>query len=97
MHGEIKEIVEGLIAKRKFVYLCTNALLLEKKLDQYIPTPYLTLSVHLDGLGEHHDRAVDQEGVFERAISAIRMAKSRGFRVNINCTLFDQMEAVNVG
>ncbi len=96
LHREMPEIVEVLIQRKKFVYLCTNALLLEKKLDQYMPTPYLTLSVHLDGLGEHHDRAVDQEGVFERAVSAIRMAKSRGFRVNINCTLFDQMEASEI-
>ena len=91
LHHDMPEIVAALIARKKFVYLCTNALLLEKKLNQYSPTPYLTFSVHLDGLGEHHDRAVDQEGVFDRAVAAIRKAKSLGFRVNINCTLFDQM------
>tara|TARA_B100000315_G_C14582523_1_gene591262 strand:+ start:1789 stop:2868 length:1080 start_codon:yes stop_codon:yes gene_type:complete len=93
LHHDMPEIVAALIERKKFVYLCTNALLLEKKLDQYQPTPYLTLSVHLDGLETHHDHAVDQEGVFERAVSAIRKAKSKGFRININCTLFDQMNA----
>jgi hopanoid biosynthesis associated radical SAM protein HpnH len=93
LHREIREIVEGIIARKKFVYLCTNALLLEKKLDLFSPTPYLTFSVHLDGLEEHHDRAVNQQGVFKRAVSAIKAASARGFRVNVNCTLFDQMDA----
>ena len=93
IHKEIREVVEGIIARKKFVYLCTNALLLEKKLDQFSPTPYLTFSVHLDGLKHHHDRAVDQEGTFDKAVSAIREARRRGFRVNVNCTLFDQMTA----
>ena len=91
LHKEIKEIVEGIISRKKFVYLCTNALLLEKRLHLFKPTPYLTFSVHLDGLESHHDRAVDQDGVFKKAVSAIREAKKRGFRVNVNCTLFDQM------
>lgn len=93
LHKEIKEIVEGIIARKKFVYLCTNALLLEKRLELFTPSPYLTFSVHLDGLREHHDRAVDQPGTFDRAVSAIRAAKAAGFRVNVNCTLFDQMNA----
>ncbi len=93
LHRDIREIVEGIIARKKFVYLCTNALLLEKKLDQFTPTPYLTFSVHLDGLEEHHDRAVCQPGVFKRAVAAIKAASARGFRVNVNCTLFDQMDA----
>lgn len=96
LHKEIVEIVEGIIARRKFVYLCTNALLLEKRLDRFTPSPYLTFSVHLDGLEEHHDRAVDQPGTFKRAVSAIRAARARGFRVNVNCTLFDQMDADEV-
>ena len=96
IHRAIKEIVEGLVAQKRFVYLCTNALLLEKKLDQFTPTPYLTFSIHLDGLGEEHDRAVDQEGVFDIATRAIRAARERGFRVNVNCTLFDNAEALNV-
>jgi len=89
LHKEIEEIVAGIIAKRRFVYLCTNALLLEKRLDRFSPTPYLTFSVHLDGDRETHDKAVGQAGVFDRAVSAIRAARTRGFRVNINCTLFD--------
>ena len=93
IHKEIKEIVEGIIARKKFVYLCTNALLLEKNLNKFTPTPYLTFSVHLDGLEEHHDKAVNQPGTFKRAVSAIRKAKSMGFRVNVNCTLFNQMTA----
>lgn len=93
IHKDIVRIVEGILARKKFVYLCTNALLLEKKLDQFTPSPYLTFSVHLDGLEEHHDHAVSQKGVFKRAVSAIRAAKERGFRVNVNCTLFDQMTA----
>lgn len=93
IHKEIKPIVDGIVARKKFVYLCTNGLLLEKKLDQFAPTPYLTFSVHLDGLKEHHDKAVDQAGTFDKAVSAIREARRRGFRVNVNCTLFDQMSA----
>lgn len=89
LHKEIKEIVEGLVARKKFVYLCTNALLLKKKIDLFKPSPYLTLSIHLDGLKEEHDRAVSQEGVFERAVEAIKEATSRGFRVTVNCTLFN--------
>lgn len=93
IHKDIVEIVEGITGRKKFVYLCTNALLLEKNLGRFTPSPYLTFSVHLDGLEEHHDRAVSQKGVFKRAVSAIRAAKAKGFRVNVNCTLFDQMNA----
>ena len=93
IHKDIVEIVEGIVARKKFVYLCTNALLLEKNLGRFTPSPYLTFSVHLDGLEEHHDHAVSQKGVFKRAVSAIRAAKAKGFRVNVNCTLFDQMNA----
>lgn len=96
LHKEIVEIVNGLVARKKFVYLCTNALLMEKRLDHFSPSPYLTFSVHLDGDREHHDRAVSQEGVFDRAVSAIRAARQRGFRVTINCTLFDYADPGNV-
>jgi hopanoid biosynthesis associated radical SAM protein HpnH len=92
IHKDIVEIVEGIVARKKFVYLCTNALLLDKKLDQFTPSPYLTFSVHLDGLEAHHDRSVAMKGGFKRAVSAIRAAKARGFRVNVNCTLFDNMD-----
>jgi len=93
LHKEIAAIVEGIVARKKFVYLCTNALLLEKRLDLFKPSPYLTFSVHLDGLEDTHDKAVNQPGVFKRAVSAIRAAKAKGFRVNVNCTLFDHMNA----
>ncbi|HYW75385.1 MAG TPA: adenosyl-hopene transferase HpnH [Gammaproteobacteria bacterium] len=88
IHKGIKDIVEGIIARKKFVYLCTNAVLLDKKLDLFEPSPYLTFSVHLDGLEERHDESVDREGVFKKATAAIRKAKKRGFRVNVNTTLF---------
>ena len=93
IHKGIHDIVDGIIQRKKFVYLCSNALLLEKNLDRFTPSPYLTFSIHLDGLEEHHDKAVSQKGVFKRAVSAIRAAKAQGFRVNVNCTLFDQMTA----
>jgi hopanoid biosynthesis associated radical SAM protein HpnH len=84
------------LARRKFVYLCTNALLMEKKLDQYQPSPYFVWSVHLDGDQEMHDRSVCQRGVYDRAVAAIRAAKQRGFRVNINCTLFNNVDPEQV-
>jgi len=89
LHKEMPAIVESIVARRKFVYLCTNALLMEKKLDQYRPSPFFIWSVHLDGDEAMHDRSVCQGGVYERAVAAIRRAKAAGFRVNINCTLFD--------
>ncbi|MCC7275509.1 MAG: adenosyl-hopene transferase HpnH [Alphaproteobacteria bacterium] len=89
LHRELDEIVAGIVARRRFVYLCTNALLMEKRLDRYRPSPYFTWSVHLDGDREAHDRSVCQDGVYDKAVAAIRLAKGRGFRVNINCTLFD--------
>ena len=93
IHKDIVEIVDSIIARKKFVYLCTNGLLLEKRLEKFTPSPYLTFSVHLDGLKEHHDRAVDQAGTFDIATQAIMKAKKLGFRVNVACTLFDQMDA----
>lgn len=96
IHDEMPRIVRGIVARRKFVYLCTNALLLPKKLDLYEPSPYLTLSIHLDGLEEHHDSSVCRPGVFAKAVDAIRMALERGFRVNINCTLFANEDAKDI-
>src|SRR5437868_5521625 len=96
IHKEIGEIVRGLVARKKFVSLCTNALLLEKKLDLFEPSPYLFFSVHLDGLKEHHDKAVSQKGVFDRAVSAIKAAKARGFAVNVNATIFDGHAAEDI-
>ncbi len=93
LHKEIGDIVSELVKRKRFVYLCTNALLLVKKLHLFKPNPYLTFSVHLDGLEAEHDHAVDQKGVFKRAIKAIQTVKAAGFRININCTLFDNADA----
>jgi len=88
LHKELPEIVRGALAKGKYVTVCTNALLLEKKLDQYKPHPRFNWSVHLDGDKEMHDRSVCRKGVYDKAVAALQSAKARGFRVNINCTLF---------
>ena len=88
IHKEIVRIVEGIVERKKFVYLCTNALLLKKRMHEFEPSPYLTFSVHLDGNRERHDASVCQPGVFDRAVEAIKLALSRGFRVTVNCTLF---------
>jgi len=96
LHRELPEVVRGIIARRKFVYLCTNALLMEKKLDQYQPNPFFVWSVHLDVSKEEHDRSVCQTGTYDKAVSAIRAAKARGFRVNINCTLFNNADPERV-
>ena len=88
IHDEMPEIVAGIIERKVFVYLCTNALLLGRKIDDYRPSPYFTWSIHLDGNRERHDASVCQEGVYDRAVAAIRLALDRGFRVTINCTLF---------
>jgi len=91
IHRDIDKIVEGFIARKKYIYLCTNALLLEKKIDIFKPSRFLTFSIHLDGNREVHDSAVCQDGVYDKAIAAIKLARGRGFRVNVNCTLFDNM------
>ena len=96
VHREIGEIVKGIVARKKFVSLCTNALLLEKKLHLFEPSPYLFFSVHLDGLKHHHDRSVCQEGVFDRAVAAIKAAKAKGFTVNVNATIFEGMPAKDI-
>ncbi len=88
IHKEMPQIVKGIIERKKFVYLCTNALLLEQKIVDYEPSPYLTFSIHLDGNRERHDESVCREGVFDKAIAAIRTARERGFRVTANCTLY---------
>ena len=91
LHPQIREIVEGLVARRKYVYLCTNALLLKEKLEAglFRPSKYLTFSVHMDGLEEHHDFAVCREGTYRRAVEGIRLAVGMGFRVTTNTTLFE--------
>mgnify|MGYP000441526900 FL=1 len=88
IHKEMPEIVAGIVKRKKFIYLCTNALLLKKKINDYTPSPYLSFSVHLDGNQARHDASVCQDGVFDIAVDAIKMALDKGFRVTINCTLF---------
>jgi hopanoid biosynthesis associated radical SAM protein HpnH len=88
IHPEIHEIVQELIKRKRFVYLCTNALLLERKLENFEPSPYFAWAIHIDGLKERHDASVEREGVFEKAVSAIRAAKAQGFRVTTNTTFF---------
>jgi hopanoid biosynthesis associated radical SAM protein HpnH len=88
IHPEIDEIVRQLLARKKFVYLCTNALLMERKLDHFRPSPYFAWAVHIDGLRERHDQSVCRDGVFDKAVSAIRVAQQRGFRVTTNTTFF---------
>jgi hopanoid biosynthesis associated radical SAM protein HpnH len=90
IHPEIDEIVRQLVARKKFVYLCTNALLLEKKLHLFKPSPYFSWAVHMDGLRERHDQSVAREGVFDKAVAAIKAAKAAGFRVTTNTTFFTQ-------
>ncbi|HEV2101236.1 MAG TPA: adenosyl-hopene transferase HpnH [Candidatus Acidoferrum sp.] len=89
MHSQIEKIVEGLVARKKYIYLCTNALLLKEKLHLFKPSKYLTFSVHLDGQKEHHDFSVCREGGFELAVEGVREALKQGFRVTTNTTLFD--------
>ena len=96
LHKELPEIVQGAIARRKFVTVCTNALLLAKNLDRYTPNRYFNWSIHLDGDAEMHDESVCQSGVYDRALDALKRAKERGFRVTINCTLFNTADAPRV-
>ena len=96
IHKDMKRIVEGFIKRKKFIYLCTNALLLDRKMDQYQPSPYLTFSVHLDGSKERHDASVCRDGVYDRCVKIIRKALDRGFRVTVNCTLFQGESAEEV-
>ena len=108
LHKDMPKIVQGFLERKKFVILCTNALLLTKKLDQYKPDPFFTWSVHLDGDKAMHDASVCLDGVYDTAVAAIKLAKSKGFQVNLNCTLFqgaipervaaflDEMKAIGV-
>src|ERR1700750_2631220 len=96
MHPEIDRIVEGLVARRKYIYLCTNALLLKEKIDLFKPSKYLTFSVHMDGQKDHHDLAVCREGTYDVAVAGIKEAVKRGFRVTTNTTLFDGTDPKSV-
>lgn len=96
IHPEMSDIVRGLIQRKKYVYLCTNAILLERKIDDYTPSKYLTFSIHMDGLRDEHDLAVCRDGVFDVAMRAIRLALRKGFRVTTNTTLFNDANPARV-
>jgi hopanoid biosynthesis associated radical SAM protein HpnH len=96
IHNEIDQIVAGLVERKKYIYLCTNALLLKRKLDLFKPSTYLTFSVHMDGLKQDHDTAVCRDGTFDIAVEAIKEAVKRGFRVTTNTTLFNGTNPAHV-
>lgn len=89
MHPQIGELVRELVARKKYVFLCTNALLIPKKIDEFEPSRYFAWTVHIDGLRERHDASVCKEGVFDEAVAAVRECQRRGFRVTTNTTFFN--------
>jgi hopanoid biosynthesis associated radical SAM protein HpnH len=89
VHPEMPKIVAEYVKRKKFIYLCTNAILLERHLPEYTPSPYLIFSVHMDGLEKRHDQLVCRQGVFKTAVTAIAAARARGFRVATNTTVFE--------
>lgn len=96
IHPEMPAIDRGIVARKKYVYLCTNAMVLERKLEQYAPSTYLTFSIHLDGLREDHDHAVCRDGVYDVAVRALQAALTRGHRVTTNTTLFSEANPLRV-
>jgi hopanoid biosynthesis associated radical SAM protein HpnH len=96
IHPEIDKIIEGFVARKKYTYLCTNALLLKRKLDLFKPSKYFSFTVHLDGLKAHHDKAVCRDGTYDIAVEAIKEAVKRGFRVTTNSTLFEGADAAEM-
>src|ERR1700738_230997 len=96
LHPQIAEIVEGLVERKKYIYLCSNALLLKEKIDLFKPSKYLTFSIHLDGQRQHHDMSVCLEGGYDKAFEGVREAVNRGFRVTTNTTLFDGADPKSV-
>lgn len=96
LHPDIDRMVAELVKRKKYVYLCTNGILLERKLDKFTPSPYFSFVIHIDGLGDRHDRAVDRDGVWDTCIAAIKAARARGFRVTTNSTFFNTDTAKNI-
>jgi hopanoid biosynthesis associated radical SAM protein HpnH len=89
LHPDIERMVKELVSRKIYVYLCTNAVLLRRRLDRFTPSHYFSWVVHMDGTRERHDAAVARAGVFDEAVAAIREAKARGFRVTTNSTFFN--------
>ena len=96
IHDQMPQIVAELVKRKKFVFLCTNALLLEKKIDLFEPSPYFAWMIHLDGLKAGHDASVCRDGVFDKAVAAIKVAKAKGFTVNTNTTFFGKDDAESI-
>jgi len=96
IHTEMPQIVAEIIKRKRFIYLCTNAILMQKKLDLFAPSLYFAWSVHLDGMRERHDESVCRDGIFDKAVAAIKEAKARGFRVTTNTTFFDKDDARSI-
>jgi len=96
LHPDIDRMVAELVKRKKYVYLCTNGILLERRLDKFTPSPYFSFVVHIDGLGDRHDRAVDRDGVWDTCIDAIKAARAKGFRVTTNSTFFNTDSAKNI-
>jgi hopanoid biosynthesis associated radical SAM protein HpnH len=96
IHKEIHEIAAAMIERKRFVYMCTNAIMMQRKLDLFKPSTYFAWSVHIDGLRERHDQSVCRDGIFDKAIEAVREAKRRGFRVTTNSTFFGQDDAASI-
>ena len=96
VHDQMPQIVNALVERGKFIFLCTNALLLEKKIDQFKPSVQFAWMIHLDGLKDRHDQSVCRDGVFDKAVAAIKLAKSKGFRVFTNTTFFDTDDAQSI-
>ncbi len=92
LHPQIEEIIAGIVARKKYLYVCTNAIKLEEMLSRFTPSKYLAFSIHLDGLKQEHDASVCRDGVYEMAVNAIRAARNAGFRVTTNSTLFADAE-----
>jgi hopanoid biosynthesis associated radical SAM protein HpnH len=96
VHPQIDQIVGALVDRRRYVYLCTNGVLMPRKLDLFEPSRYFSWAVHIDGLRQRHDESVCREGVFDQAVAAVRAAKERGFRVTTNTTFFSTDEPKTV-
>ncbi len=96
LHPQIGEIVEGLIQRKKYIYLCTNALILKEKIHLFKPSKHLTFSIHLDGQKALHDLSVCKEGAYDIAIEALKEAVKRGFRVTTNTTLFTGSDPISM-
>ena len=92
LHPQIQDIVHGIIAKKRFVYLCTNGLLMERVMQSIPPSKYLCFVVHLDGMEEAHDRSVYRKGVFKIATKTIKAALNQGYRVTTNTTVFNGVD-----